>query len=719
MATKTVRPYRTGAYAVVLLLLLLLAALHFISDAVLNSESLSRWFIPLLIFIVSGLIALAGVIAWNLLRLLGEYRRKAAGARLMARMLALFILLGMAPVGIVYYYSSQFLIHGIDSWFDVQIDAAMKDALDLNKASLSLNKRVMLRFTMQMLDGIEDTSQAGLALTLGELRNSSGAVEMALVDRSGQLIASSHVNPDVLVPSEPGAGIVQQVLAGENYVGFSPYGETGELHVRCLVADISRGLILQAIYPASGQVSELSQRVQAAYVAYKERAYLRESIKFSFLLTLSLVLLVGIFSAAWAALFTVRRLVAPITDIANGTRAVAEGEYDKQLPQPRYRDELGFLVASFNAMTRRIAQARDMAAQSQHELEAQHTYLETVLGHLSTGVMALDVDGNIRTANQAADQILRADVSERLGQPLAMLAEESAQLEPFVEQIGVALLEKAEEWRAEIILYRGEGRQVLICERTYLDMGDHHDMGCVVVFDDITTLIKAQRDAAWGEVARRLAHEIKNPLTPIQLSAERLRRKYLDILAPEDKNILDSATRTIVNQVEAMKEMVNAFSDYAKPSRMLSELLVVDDFISEVLGLYGSLVGFEPQAANLAIEADPVRFRQVIHNLIKNAQEAVVGEPEKYIKVVTRRLLDKDSILVQIEVQDNGSGFDETFLVQAFEPYVTNKVRGTGLGLAIVKKIIEEHGGNISAENVPDGGARIIIRLPAVELKTT
>lgn len=714
MATPAVRPYRTGVYAVVLLLLLLLSALHFISDAVLNSESLSRWFIPLLIFIVSGLIAVAGVIAWNLLRLLGEYRRKAAGARLMARVLVLFVVMGLAPVGIVYYYSLQFLMHGIDSWFDVQIDKAMKDALDLNQATLSMNKRILLRFTKQMLEGIEDTSQAGLALTLGDLRNLSGAIEMALVDKGGRLIASSHVNPDVLMPDEPGVGVIQQVLSGENYVGFSPYGESGELHVRCLVADIPRGILMQAIYPASGVVSELSEQVQDAYVAYKERAYLQDSIKFSFLLTLSLVLLVSVFAAAWAALFTVRRLVAPITDIANGTRAVAQGEYDKQLPQPKYRDELGFLVASFNAMTRRIAQARDMAAQSKQELEAQHRYLETVLAHLSTGVMALDGGGNIRTANQAADQILRVEASKLIDQPIDRLVEQDRQLESFVESIYAGLADEHENWQSEVVVQRSDGRQVLMCERTYLDMDDRQDAGSVVVFDDITTLIKAQRDAAWGEVARRLAHEIKNPLTPIQLSAERLRRKYLQKLVDDDKRVLDNATTTIVNQVEAMKSMVNAFSDYAKPSRIEPESLLIDEFVAEVLGLYGGMVVFQAAAPGLRIKGDPVRIRQVIHNLVKNAQEAVDGMDDRRISLSTRELNTDDAKSLELVVQDNGNGFDEDSLGQVFEPYVTSKVRGTGLGLAIVKKIVEEHGGAIKAENAPEGGARIIIKLPAI-----
>ena len=704
-----------GAWAVVLLMLLLLFALHFLSGAVLGSEALSRWFVPLLVFIVTGLLVLSTVVVWNLFQLLRDYWRNRAGARLMARLVVLFVALGIAPAGIVYYYSLQFLMQGIDSWFDVQVDRAMEESLELSRATLNLTKRLLLRYTEQMLESIDDSSRTGMALTLSDLRARSGALELALATAKGRILAAANADPEVLVPTAPDPLILQQVVNGEPYAGFIDQEETGELRIQVLVADLSRGLVLQAIFPTSERLGELSRSVQEAYVAYRERAYLRESIKFSFLLALSLVLLVSVVAAIWAAFHTSRRLVAPIRAIAEGTRAIAEGELDGQIPVPRYRDELGFLVASFNAMTRRLARARDLAEQSKRQLEFQRAYLEAVLHHLSSGVIALDTEGRIQTANRAASQILGVEMQRYVGRPLAELARDHPELEPFVRRLDCEREGNEGEWRGELLLERPDGRQYLMCGRTRLHQaGSDSAIGCVLVFDDVTALVQAQRDAAWSEVARRLAHEIKNPLTPIQLSAERLRRKYLAQLPEEERKVLDRSTRTIIGQVEAMKDMVNAFSDYARPSRLEPQAVPLDEFLGEVLALWGNAVTFEPGAGGLRIEADPVRLRQVVHNLIKNAQEAVEGRSRPEIRVATRpwRPEGQDRLFVEITFEDNGPGLQEDQVGRLFEPYVTTKERGTGLGLAIVKKIVEEHGGYIRAGNRPGGGARITIRLP-------
>ncbi len=713
----TPKPWRFGVRAVVLLMLLLLFALHFLSGAILGSESLSRWFVPLLVFVVMGLLVLSAVVTWNLFLLLRDYWRNKAGARLMARLVILFVVLGVAPAGIVYYYSLQFLMRGIDSWFDVQIDSAMEDALELNQATLNLTKKQLLRYTSQLLEGIDDSSRTGLALTLSELRNRSGASELALATLDGKVLAAANVDPEVLVPTAPDPLVLQQVVSGEPYAGLVRQSEGGELQIQVLVPDLSKGLVLEALFPTSARIGELSEKVQRAYVAYRERAYLRESIKFSFMLALSLVLLVSVVAAVWLAFHTSRRLVAPIRAIAEGTRAIAEGELDGRIPVPRYRDELGFLVASFNAMTRRLAQARDLAERSKQQLEFQRAYLEALLHHLSSGVIALDAGGKIRTANKAASKILGLDVGAYTGRPLAALAADHPELAPFVERLDCERSGNRGEWRGEILLERPQGRQYLMCGRTRLQVPSRSEIGCVLVFDDVTTLVRAQRDAAWSEVARRLAHEIKNPLTPIQLSAERLRRKYLAQLPPEERRVLDSSTRTIVGQVEAMKEMVNAFSDYARPSRMAPQALAVDEFLAEVLALYGNKVRFLPGASGIHIEADPVRLRQVVHNLVKNAQEAVERLPRGEIRVSTRpwRPRGQERLFVEITFEDNGPGLPAAELDRIFEPYVTTKERGTGLGLAIVKKIVEEHGGYIRAENRAEGGARITLRLPAAE----
>ena len=453
---------------------------------------------------------------------------------------------------------------------------------------------------------------------------------------------------------------------------------------------------------------------------YKELAYLRESLKLSFSLTLSLVLLFGIMAALIAAFHTARRLVAPVADIARGTRAIAEGDYEQQLPLPKHDDELAFLVASFNTMTRRIAQARDEAASSQHQVETQRAYLETVLGSLSSGVMALDADGRVRTANQAALDILRVDLDDYLDRPLDDLAGAGPLLRQFVDAVWESLTPETKECREELTLYNSDGRQVLLCRGTPLVQPETEATGYVLVFDDITALIKAQRDAAWGEVARRLAHEIKNPLTPIQLSAERMRHKYLHTLPEEEAQVLDRATHTIVQQVEAMKEMVNAFSDYARAPDIEIARFDIDKLVHEVVDLYRAQesevrIALTSDPTMPMIEADMGRVRQILHNLLRNAVEALENTEDACIDVHVGAAEIDGVDMVQIKVEDNGPGFQAGAVSQIFDPYVTTKPKGTGLGLAIVKKLVEEHVGTIRARNRKDGGAMINIRLPLNE----
>jgi nitrogen fixation/metabolism regulation signal transduction histidine kinase len=600
----------------------------------------------------------------------------------------------------------------------VEIGRAMQDALALNQASLDLNQRVLSKYTEQLLAGIQDRSATAIALTLNNLRRQAGAEELTVYGVGAQVLGTANQDPTKLVPSPAEREIQQEVRAGNNYVGLEP-GPGDELVVRVLVQDPGgRPMTLQAIFPTSARISQLSEGLETAYNRYKELAYLRESLKLSFSLTLSLVLLFGLMAALIAAFHTARRLVAPVADIARGIRAIAEGDYEQQLPLPKHDDELAFLVASFNTMTRRIAQARDAAARSQQAVETQRAYLETVLGRLSSGVIALDDTRRLRTANPAACQILALTLDGEPQPTLMDLERGQPWLTPWTETVSRHIA-GGQDWRAEITLHRAEGRQTLLCRGSALPLTEGQEggeeRGHVVVFDDITTLIRAQRDAAWGEVARRLAHEIKNPLTPIQLSAERLRHKLLAKAQGPDAQIIDRATRTITQQVEAMKSMVNDFSDYARSPQIQAEPFELDRLVQEVMDLYKSAgagaISLRLGAPKAQVRGDPLRLRQVIHNLVKNALEALEGCAEGHIEVSTSRPDDPDLDLVQLQVSDNGPGFDEAVRDRLFEPYVTSKTKGTGLGLAIVKKIIEEHGGIIVAENT-GGGALIRIRLP-------
>ncbi len=713
MAPSTLSRLRLGGISVGLLLILLLVTLHLMSSAVQNSAELSRYFVPLLVINLAGMVVLIGLITYNSIRLIRQYLRHSAGSRLTLRMVAIFIFISLTPVGVVYFYSFSFLQGGIDSWFDVRIDQAMEDARELAQASLDLNQRLWLKYTEQQLLSINDTSESALSLTIAELRQQSGALELSLSDYNGQIIAYSNAVASELAPSKPDDFILQQLREGNSYVGLAR--DKDELMIRVAVEDpLGRPFIIQGLYPASDRVSALSEKLELAYNRYKELSFLRQSLKRNFSLTLFMVLMFAVLSAIWAAFLSARRMVAPITNIAAGTRAVADGDYDRQLPVPRAKDELAFLVTSFNAMTRRIGQARDQADRSQREVESQRAYLETVLGRLSSGVLTFDGEHRLRTTNPAAEKILGTNLQRLIGSPVQSLALASPVLRQFAEGLQAPLRQAGKEWRGELTLFGGEGRKVLICRATPFAQPDGPS-GHIVLFDDVTALIRAQRDAAWGEVARRLAHEIKNPLTPIQLSAERLRHKYLKKMPAKDAEVLDRATHTIVQQVEAMKTMVNDFSEYARPPQMEVKPLHLDRLIDEVVDLYrgNKALRFSVKlgAEQARVEADTLRIRQVVHNLVKNAIEALEGQTQARVEVITQVLSRDEHPYYEMRVRDNGPGFNESMVQHLFEPYVTSKPKGTGLGLAIVKKIVEEHGGIIWAENC-DKGACVVMQLP-------
>jgi PAS domain S-box-containing protein len=472
---------------------------------------------------------------------------------------------------------------------------------------------------------------------------------------------------------------------------------------------------LQAKYPVEQRLSTLANDVQSTFNQVNELTYLRTALKYGFTLTLSLVLLISLLASVYGALFFSRRLVTPIQLLMQGTRAVARGDFATRVPTPA-RDEIGFLVHSFNDMTQRLARASDETRSSQQQVERERRKLEVILARLSTGVVALEPDLRIRTANHAASAILGVNLESHVGESIVKLAESEPLLGQFVGVAQGHLQGGDREWREQIMLRAEGGRRVLMCACTELPGESDSPNGYAIVFDDITALLQAQRDAAWGEVARRLAHEIKNPLTPIQLSAERLRRKYLKPESGESE-LLDRATHTIIQQVEAMKQMVNAFSEYARTPRMEITRFDVNALIRELCELYAHQE--KPLSISLAlsadlppIEADAGRLRQVLHNLLRNALEAMEHQDEARVEIATRRVVNAGADLVEIKVADNGPGFVRDIVHQAFEPYVTSKPKGTGLGLAIVKKLVEEHGGQIHARNREQGGAEISILIP-------
>ncbi len=741
MVTRTLKRLSAGIAPVITLFLLLLVSLYLMSSATQNSAQFGQLYSFLLALNVLELIVLVGLIAINLRRLMCQYREGVVGSRLTVRLVTIFVVLSVVPVSLVYYFSVDFLQRGIDSWFDVRTEKALTDSLELSRIALDGRMRDLLRQTELMARELEGVSPSQAISSMDTLRHRSGASDLTLMTTHGQVIVFSSDDPTMIVPLQPSESILLNLRQGLTHVGLDPIRDTG-LYVRAIVTLQSPTLsgttqALQALFPVASNMSTLAEGVQTAYAKYQELDYLREPLKFSFTLTLSLVSLLSLLMAVWAALFSARRLTEPVRVLAIGTRAVAAGNYDQQLPSLPAHDELSFLVTSFNDMTKKIALARDEAQLSHQHAEQQRAYLEAVLVRLSSGVLTFDAQQVLRTANLASNQILGNDITQHIGKTLQQIRDNYPPLHDFSAALLPHVSGTPQEWREEVVLFGSNGRQILMCRGAplpHIESGHPSDIesGYVTVFDDITALMQAQRDTAWSEVARRLAHEIKNPLTPIQLSAERLRHKYLDAIVDytgnaEDARVLDRATHTIIQQVAAMKEMVNAFSDYARAPKLVLQPVDINLLIEDVVDLYRDHCSHDSKVRLLtdldkhlpSIEADTGRFRQLLHNLIKNALDALHENAGCCIIITTRCVHSPDFNSIDITVRDNGPGIPADILGTIFEPGITRKSKGSGLGLAIVKKIVEEHGGIVWAENNPEGGACFSVRLPLSHHSTT
>ena len=593
---------------------------------------------------VAGLLVLLILIGGRLVQLIRDWRKRVVGSRLEARMVWMSATLAMAPLLLVFYFSVVFLNRGIDSWFHVEIREGLQDALTLSRAALDLRMREYMTRTREIASDLA-TRDDPVAL-LDEARQKSEAVELTLLGANRRILGTSSERFGQIVPPRPND---DGVLQRREYVTLDPVAGGGFL-VRTavqvpLTSPGDEPRMLEAVYPVERRLGELADTVESAYQRYGEKARLREPLKTSFTLTLTLVLLLSLFAALYGAFWAARRLVRPIQDLVAGTRAVAKGDFDMRLPLTSH-DEMGILVHSFNDMTKRLARAREETRRSQHAVEAERANLAVILARLSTGVISLEPDRIVRTANQAACTILGADVEGVIGKPLEEAGKGSSLFEQFDAACSAHLDAGQTEWREQLVLQAESGRRILMCACTTLSGEDRSPGGFVIVFDDITALLQAQRDAAWGEVARRLAHEIKNPLTPIQLSAERIRRKLLGSMNEGEAQMLDRATHTIVQQVEAMKEMVNAFSEYARAPEMDVSRFDLNQLIAEVAELYRAGGSRETGRAGrpklkldpalTEIEADRGRLRQIIHNLLANAIEALEGARDPEIRVETR-----------------------------------------------------------------------------------
>ena len=689
------------------------ALVYLMSVASSNNEQFTQNY-RLLLYLGGGMaLGLAGLIVYQLALLRRKLRERVFGSKLTLRLMVVFALMALIPGGLVYAISFQFLQRSIESWFDVRVDESLNRGIKLARNAMEASLKDLERKAESMANSLA-ASQAVESTTLNRLREQHSIEEATLLTPRGKILAQSGSEPVALLPDLPSPNVLRQVRAQQKVSAIENIGERG-LYLRAIVpvnvltiADDIRILqVLQRVAPVLAQDAQL---VEAGLQDYQQLLLAREDLKRIFGLTLTLAMLLTLFSALALAFVLSEKLSAPLSALAEATRAIAKGDYSKLNPV-KSRDEFGVLTQSFNTMTRQIADATEAMERNQQQLENAKTYLESILSNLTSGVLTFDERQYVKTMNAAANDILAVPAGAFHGIKLPDWPRHVQAVAPFAE---IALRHFAasgmRQWEEQMEYRRADGPRTLLLRGTRL--GQRGENGYVVVFDDITHLIQAQRDAAWGEVARRLAHEIKNPLTPIQLSAERLQHKLQDKLPELEADILRRSTSTIVSHVAALKGMVDDFTQYAHASRMNARALTLNDLVREVLVLYEAMgVAIDARLAEdlPQIYADPAMLRQVLHNLFQNAIDALTGVDQPRILVSTSQ----GTGGVLLTVRDNGTGIAEGVMGRIFEPYVTTKPKGTGLGLAIVKKIVDEHHGRILVENVKPHGANVSIVLPS------
>ncbi|MFC7288611.1 ATP-binding protein [Herminiimonas glaciei] len=756
--TRLLRYLLVVGGAVVSILLFLLAS------ASENSNLFEQNYPWLLILnaVVAGALLLLVILL--LVRLYKRYKRGKFGSRLMARLVLLFAVIGILPGAVIYTVSVQFVSRSIESWFDVRVESALESGLNLGRAALDSSLNDLQTKARNMALELSDLSDAMQITQLSRMRDQNLQQEAVIVTSNGQMIASSGSQLSSLLPDLPTAAMLRQARVARSYATIegnnefqddsgksatntTPVANTANSMYLRVVVEIptsSKALLLQTDsrylqlrQPVPEQLATNAEALRVAYSEYQERYLARTGLRKIYIVTLTLTLLLAIFGAIAGAFLIASDLAKPLLLLAEGTKAVAEGNLSPR-PIVATSDELGTLTQSFNTMTRQLFDARASVEKNRFELENAKGYLESVLANMSAGVMVLDRNFKLVTCNESVERILQHDFAQHIGKPLKDIEGLStfAQVitQSFSEQSAQSAAGRAGKeslhWQHQIDVPRRMGGPETENDISLLARGSRlpgaREGSYVVVFDDISDVISAQRSIAWGEVARRLAHEIKNPLTPIQLSAERLHMKLEGKLSDADAQVLERSTATIVNQVTAMKRMVDDFRDYAKTPPAVLSSLDLNALIEEILHLYLSGDDRDIIHASLAqdlplIMGDPTQLRQVIHNLLQNAQDAVADRGEQAaparIDIITEEIHYRSSDgavsnAVQLTITDNGPGFTPKILAHAFEPYITSKPRGTGLGLAMVKKIIEEHGGRIDIQNRSDtNGAKVAILL--------
>ena len=693
----------TAAFIGIALLILLAKA---ISNSDLISSDSFRILLGLNIFFICSLIIL---IAVQIFRLLQSVKKEITGSRLTLRLVLSFALMGIVPVLIVYLVSVNFLTKSIESWFDVKVESALEGGLTLGQKTIDiLMSDIELKGkSIAYSIGNADTDERYNILT--DLRVKFGIQDAVIFDQDSKIIEVSS-DKNNLIPSIPNIEDLER--GGEDFFGRIEEIKGEEIYLKVFIPIISKNLmskrlILQLTQPIPPSIANLALSVESVYDEYQQLTYSRNSLKIIYILTLTLVLLLALLSSVAASFVISRRFSSPLAMVANATREISKGNYKKIISE-QGKDEIGVLIRAFNSMTSQLEEATRNSEKDRERLEVARTFLETILAHLTTGVIVIDDKKIIKLNNVSASKMLQNKENKMNDTAMNKIILNNSLFEPlyeFVETYIDGNKKNKKEVSQEFRLKKDKEERTIMLLITPLS--DKRSTKYVLVIDDISEVTQAQRHSAWGEIARRLAHEIKNPLTPIQLSAERIQHKFSNKLNKEDSIILERSTNTIVNQVNALKIMVNEFAEYARPTKIKKDTVRIDSLVDEVIELYeiNKMISIKKEKNIPIIYADQNKLRQVIINLIENSQDALKEIKKPKIKIFIKKKVNE----VELIVEDNGIGIPDEIIGRIFEPYITSKKTGTGLGLAIVHKIIEEHDGKIKIERISNSGTRVII----------
>jgi len=742
---RSSRAFRWGIFvAVAVIMAIGIVLLFLLTQATGNRELYERNYGRLFAINVVVAALLLLVIAWIAVRLFARLRKGKFGSRLLVKLAAIFALVGFMPGLLIYVVSYQFVSRSIESWFDVKVEGALEAGLNLGRTTLDTLASDLANKTRAAGQELAETPPAMAPLALERLREQLSATDVVLWSAGGQLIASAGQSRYQLNPERPGSQALRNVRSQRAIAvieGLDDPGGLNNTRIKALavVANPTVGLLTEP------RVLQVTQRVPPALVAnaiavqeanreYQQRALGRDGLRRMYIGTLTLSLFLAVFGAVVLAIVLGNQLARPLLVLAAGVREVAAGDLSPK-PALQGKDELGGLTRSFAEMTQQLADARAAVDKSMVQVDAARSHLQTILDNLTAGVIVLDEQGVILTANPGATRILRVPLAACEGRPLASVegleAFGAAVQQQFDDYLDERRQHALDHWQQSFELGAvgaagGAHQNVVTLVARGAEMpGDQPGKTArLLVFDDISEIVSAQRAQAWGEVARRLAHEIKNPLTPIQLSAERLEMKLAGKVAAPEQAVVTKSVRTIVDQVDAMKRLVNEFRDYARLPAAELKPMDLNSLVTDVLHLY-ERDGDGKHATQVTVrsELDPhcptilgdaQQLRQVLHNLLQNAQDASEGAAAG--EVVVRTQWNDSSRRARLIVQDSGSGFPEHILKRAFEPYVTTKSKGTGLGLAVVKKIADEHAARIDLKNrVENGrvqGAQVSLSFP-------